>query len=189
MLGVTSASAAERAGLEELMAGYQRADAEAAAELVRQLSPVLFRFFASDLATRAFAEDLLQECWLRIHKSRHTYLPGEPLLPWVFAIARHTRVDAFPRRRRIESHELAIEGCAHCAAPPDAESGELSRLLERLPDTQREVILMLEVAGMTLEEVAGSTSSTVGSVKQKAHRAYRKRRQILEQSASERVRP
>jgi RNA polymerase sigma-70 factor (ECF subfamily) len=174
------------------MAGYQRANAEAAAELIRQLSPVLFRFFASDLATRAFAEDLLQECWLRIHKSRHTYLPGEPLLPWVFAIARHTRVDVFQRRRRIESHELALEDCDHRAAPaapPDAESGDLSRLLEHLPESQREVILMLKVAGMTLEEVAGSTSSTVGSVKQKAHRAYRKLRQILQRSASERVRP
>jgi RNA polymerase sigma-70 factor (ECF subfamily) len=38
---------------------------------------------------------------------------------------------------------------------------------------------MLKVAGMSLEEVARATSSTVGSVKQKAHRAYKKLRETM----------
>jgi RNA polymerase sigma-70 factor (ECF subfamily) len=38
---------------------------------------------------------------------------------------------------------------------------------------------MLKVSGMTLEEVARATSSSVGSVKQKAHRAYLKLRGVL----------
>ena len=46
-----------------------------------------------------------------------------------------------------------------------------------LPESQREVIEMLKVAGMSLEEVARGTSSSVGSVKQKVHRAYRKLRE------------
>jgi RNA polymerase sigma-70 factor (ECF subfamily) len=41
------------------------------------------------------------------------------------------------------------------------------------------VIEMLKIAGMSLEEVARATSSTVGSVKQKAHRAYAKLRERL----------
>ena len=72
------------------------------------MSPLLFRFFIVDTGTRAYADDLLQECWLRVHKSRHTYRLGEPVLPWMFAIARHTRTDGFERRRRIESHEVAV---------------------------------------------------------------------------------
>jgi RNA polymerase sigma-70 factor (ECF subfamily) len=39
--------------------------------------------------------------------------------------------------------------------------------------------VMLKVTGMTIEEVARATSSSTGSVKQKAHRAYRKLREIL----------
>ena len=46
-----------------------------------------------------------------------------------------------------------------------------------LSESQREVLEMLKVAGMSLEEVARATSSTVGSVKQKAHRAYKKLRE------------
>lgn len=172
--------------LEELMAGYQQADAAAAAELIRQASPGLFRFFVADVATRAWAEDLLQECWLRIHKSRHTYRTGEPVMPWLFAIARHTRVDGFERRRRIEAHEITVDefpqAPAWTAAPPGggrAEDGDLTRVIDALPPSQREVILMLKVSGMSLEEVARATSSTVGAIKQKAHRAYRKLRQAL----------
>jgi RNA polymerase sigma-70 factor (ECF subfamily) len=52
-------------------------------------------------------------------------------------------------------------------------------LVAALPDAQREVITMLKVGGLSLEEVACATSSTVGAVKQKAHRAYERLRKML----------
>jgi RNA polymerase sigma-70 factor (ECF subfamily) len=55
----------------------------------------------------------------------------------------------------------------------------LMALLAPLSATERETVVMLKVTGMSLEEVARATSSTVGSVKQKAHRAYKKLRNIL----------
>jgi RNA polymerase sigma-70 factor (ECF subfamily) len=56
---------------------------------------------------------------------------------------------------------------------------DLEALLGSLPESQREVVVMLKVSGMSLEEVARATSSSVGSVKQKAHRAYEKLREVL----------
>ena len=56
------------------------------------------------------------------------------------------------------------------------QADDLETLLAPLSESQREVILMMKVAGMSLEEVARATSSSVGSVKQKVHRAYRKLR-------------
>ncbi len=169
--------------LEDLMVRYQRADHAAAAEFIRQVSPVLLRFLSGPAFTRGYAEDMLQECWLRIHKARHTYRPRDPVLPWIFAIARHTRVDGFRRRRRIESHELAVdefpEQPGRAEGPPGLPDLDLSRLIEMLPESQREVIFMLKVSGMSLEEVARATSSTVGAIKQKAHRAYEKLRSGL----------
>jgi len=50
-----------------------------------------------------------------------------------------------------------------------------------LPESQREVLTMLKVNELSLEEVARATSSTVGAVKQKAHRAYQQLRNLLEQ--------
>jgi RNA polymerase sigma-70 factor, ECF subfamily len=58
-------------------------------------------------------------------------------------------------------------------------------LVAALPEAQREVVTMLKVAGLNLEEVARATSSTVGAVKQKAHRAYEHLRRLLQIQARE----
>ena len=102
-----SASASTTAEIEQLMKQYQQADPAAAAALVELLSPQLYRFFASQMGSRTDAEDMLQDVWLRIHRVRHTYRPGEPLLPWVYAIARRVRVDSYRKRQRIASRETS----------------------------------------------------------------------------------
>jgi RNA polymerase sigma-70 factor (ECF subfamily) len=172
--------------LEILMAQYQQGDFNAAAVLIDRLSPQLHRFFVAQSGSRADADDLLQETWLRIHKVRHTYRPGEPVLPWFYAIARRVRVDHYRKSIRTTTHRQALEEMSRIAAPVSAESGRpdsLSTLLAPLSEGEREVIEMLKVEGMSLEEVARATSSTVGSVKQKAHRAYKKLRETMSATA------
>jgi len=168
--------------LEILMARYQQGDYAAATALIHQLSAQLHRFFLVQSAGRGDADDLLQETWLRIHDVRHTYRTGEPVLPWFYAIARHIRVDHYRKSRRTAGREQPLEEVPEPAAVQPSASrsaGDLQELLAPLPESQREVIEMLKVAGMSLEEVARATSSTVGSVKQKAHRAYAKLRERL----------
>jgi RNA polymerase sigma-70 factor (ECF subfamily) len=168
--------------LEMLMARYQRGDFAAATALIHRLSPQLHRFFVVQFASRGDADDLLQETWMRIHEVRHTYRAGEPVLPWLYAIARHIRVDHYRKARRTAAREEPLEEMPEVAAARSAGPGEtpdLEALLAPLPQSQREVIEMLKVSGMSLEEVARATSSSVGSVKQKAHRAYETLRQRL----------
>ena len=169
--------------LPGLMVRYQSGESQAVEELVRRLSPLLLRYFASPHISWSDTEDLLQDCWVRIHRARHTYRPAEPLLPWIFAVARHTRLDGYRRRRRRESRETLV------ATPPEVvvlgeqpapDTTRFTDLMEQLPDSQREVILMLKVSDMSMEEVARATSSTVGAIKQKAHRAYARLREIIE---------
>jgi RNA polymerase sigma-70 factor (ECF subfamily) len=161
--------------IEALMVRYQQGDRAAATALVNRLSPQLHRFFLVQVVSRRYADDLLQETWMRIHQIRHTYTPGQSLLPWLYAIARHIRVDHYRQTRRAEIREQGLHEnrtilqftTASAAGFPDVDA-----LLATLPESQREVITMLKVADMSLEEVARATSSSVGSVKQKAHRAY-----------------
>lgn len=168
------------------MERYQQADPEAPGALIAALSPALLRFFKSQTASREEADDLLQETWLRIHRVRHTYRPGEPVLPWVYAIARRVRVDGYRRRRRRAAHETAVE---QLPEPSRAQSRkalpEFEALVAILPHSQREVLTLLKVGGLSLEEVASATSSTVGAVKQKAHRAYERLRSLLQTGESE----
>ncbi len=164
--------------LEMLMTRYQEGDFAAATALIDRLSPQLHRFFWAQFASRADADDLLQETWLRIHKVRHTYRPSEPMLPWFYAIARRVRVDHYRKAIRTTAREHRLEEMSDVAAIPGESdrTDDLEALLAPLPQSQREVIEMLKVAGMSLEEVARATSSSVGSVKQKVHRAYEKLR-------------
>ena len=66
---------------------------------------------------------------------------------------------------------------AVATTPPPAL--DFDALVAILPESQREVVSMLKVSGMSLEEVARATASSVGSVKLKAHRAYEKLRSVL----------
>jgi RNA polymerase sigma-70 factor (ECF subfamily) len=149
-------SAFPNAEFEQLMARYQQADPGAVAVLVERLSPQLYRFFASQLGNRADAEDMLQDTWLRIHRVPHAYRAGE------------VGVDVVPEFP-AHNHETS--------SLPSFEE-----LVAVLPESQREVVTMLKVDGLSLEEIARVTSSTTGAVKQKAHRAYERLRKILERA-------
>jgi RNA polymerase sigma-70 factor, ECF subfamily len=168
------------AELEILMLGYQRGDPAATTVLIRQVSTLLLGFFVSQYGSRPDAEDLLQETWLQIHKVRHTHRPGEPVLPWIYAIARHVRVDSYRRSQRIRSREQTMSSLPELSASAERTPAvDFDELIAVLPPSQREVVSMLKGSGMSLEEVARATSSSVGSVKLKAHRAYQKLRGAL----------
>ena len=163
-----------REELTELMLRYQQSDTDAASLLITRLSPPVFHFFLRQVRDRSGAEDLLQDFWLRLHKARHTYRMGEPVLPWAFAIARHVQVDGYRRRSRITEHELQSD-----QLPPTSSGSPglhalppISDMLKDLPAAQRETLVLLKVVGLSLEEVARATGTTVGAVKQKARRAY-----------------
>jgi RNA polymerase sigma-70 factor, ECF subfamily len=167
--------------MESLMAAYQRADYRAANLLVELLSPRLLRFFAGPMGNSSDAEDMLQDAWLRIHRARHTYRYGEPLLPWIYAIARRVRVDNFRKQKNITKREIAM------AVLPENDGQQstvhvdslFENMITSLPDRQRQVISLLKVDGYTIAQIASVTSSTAGAVKQRARRGYENLRKIL----------
>ena len=135
--------------LEMLMVRYQEGDIGAARELIDRLSPQLHRLFLGQFASRESADDLLQETWLRIHRVRHTYRAGEPVLPWFYAIARHVRVDHYRKASRTTGREQRLAETPEVAAPPvnSDRTADLEELLAPLPESQREVIRDVEGRG------------------------------------------
>jgi RNA polymerase sigma-70 factor (ECF subfamily) len=168
--------------LLELMIRYQEADLRAAEELIQRLSPLLLRFLSGPCYTRCHTADLLQDCWLQIHLARHTFRTDSPLLPWIFSIARHVRCRGFHRQLRIWSREIGVNTLPERINRPSPVSGtfgeDLIRALDLLPKSQRQVIFLQKVCGMSVDEVANNTSCSAGAVKQKAYRAYQTLRRI-----------
>ena len=74
------------------MIGYQAGSLEMFEELFDALSPGLRGYLVSLTRDLDRAQDLLQETFLQMHRSRHTYTPPRPVKPWAFGIARHVHL-------------------------------------------------------------------------------------------------
>ncbi len=134
------------------------------------------------------AEDLVQETYLRAFRFSHRFQPGTRLRAWLFQILRNTFL-TFYRLREREA-PLAEDGVPDWDAPmfheaPDDDAGaleahtDLERALRRLPEEFRTVLLLAEVEGMPLEEVALVMACPVGTVKSRIFRAKERLRALL----------
>lgn len=103
-------------GLESLISGYQEAD-EQAATLVSKGSARSCFAISWHRPPAGGMPTILQDTWIRFHKARHTYRPVEPVLPWLFAIARHAGLDNYRKARRVEARETQVDVMPEAAAP------------------------------------------------------------------------
>jgi RNA polymerase sigma-70 factor, ECF subfamily len=118
----------------ELMLRVQRDEPGAFAELVAAYWARVFGKFIRQVADRQEAEDLAQDVFLRLYRSRKRYRPRAKLATWVFFIARNVGRNALRRRRRkrltpvglpFDGDEFAGVGCV------TDERGAPSRPVER----------------------------------------------------------
>ena len=91
------------------MRDYQAGRLEAFESLYKFLRPILFQYLVYKTFNASLAEDLLQEAFLQLHRSRKTYIPGKPVLPWAIAIARNVFLMDRRARSRRQKHEIIVE--------------------------------------------------------------------------------
>jgi RNA polymerase sigma-70 factor, ECF subfamily len=145
--------------------------------------------FAMYLSKRpADAEDLVQETYLRAFRFSHRFQPGTHLRAWLFQILRNTFL-TFYRVREREA-PVAEDGVPEWDAPMFHDAPEeggpsmdahtdLERAMRRLPEDFRTVLLLAEVEGLPLEEVARVMACPVGTVKSRIFRAKERLRTLL----------
>lgn len=116
-------------------------------------------------------EDIVQETLLAIHLKRHTWRTDAPVLPWVYAIARHKIVDAWRRRgRRVE---VDIEDFAETLPAPTTEGvseREIGKALDGLAAGQRKVVAAITVEGRSIAETARDLGMKETAVRVALHR-------------------
>lgn len=159
-----------------LMRAANSGDSGAYERLFRELTPVL-RALARRTVMRTGvaidAEDIVQETLIAIHLKRQTWLPSEPLGPWVRAIARHKAIDAMRRRGRhvhvpVEDYEDLLPAEE---ASTDYPRRDLERHLHHLPTRQREVVQSIALDGQSIRATAGRFNMSEGAVRVALHRA------------------
>src|SRR6516162_8498658 len=165
----------ERSRLRKrLMERWQQGDPEACRELLDSIGPSLTYFLRRRVADPHELEDVYQEVFMAIFQARHTFEPGRPFEPWLFAIARNIAVD-YSRRRWTRAHweELVAELPEQPQETSITAAPELSAVLAELPPDQREAFSMLKLDGLSVEAAAARAGVSVGALKVRAHRAYK----------------
>ena len=162
-----------------LMAAALEGDKRAYAALLTELMPVLRRFVGTKMRGSDI-EDVVQEVLMSVHAARHTFEPGRPLLPWLFAIASRRIADHFRQQRRaarLSPDDYALlKGDAASAAQVDDEiavAEVFRRWLPRLPASQRLAVDLLKLRGMSLDIAAQYSGLSVPALKVALHRALR----------------
>jgi RNA polymerase sigma factor (sigma-70 family) len=141
-------------------------DEKAFAAIFRRYHQSLYRFSLAIVGNPEDAAEALQNTMIKVMRA----LPGEErkieLKPWLYRIAHNESIDLLRRRR--ETRQLDVEQVApgYGLAEDVATRERLRRLLidlKELPERQREVLVMRELAGLEFEEI-GSTLDTSGAV-------------------------
>jgi RNA polymerase sigma-70 factor, ECF subfamily len=176
------------------MALAQEGDKAAYERLLADILPSLRSFTRRRLGDDVAAEDVVQEVLLSVHRARRTYRPERPFEPWLFAIARNAIIDFQRARARGRQKEEALPEDdllqdASVAPPSLAGAGgedprnELSPALDdalaKLPQAQREAVVMIHVEGLSVVEAALRARVSPGALRVRAHRGYRALRALL----------
>ena len=175
--GNDRARSGEDEGVEDLvslMVAYQAGRLDAFEGLYASLAPQLRRHFAA--TTGGGGPDLVQETFLEIHRSRHTYTPPLPVTPWVFGVARNVERRHWRRHRRRDARLVALERAPAPITPgsdrePAIPAADVETALRRLPPAGRDAWLMHHVQGLTFPEIATRLRIETSAARLRAHRA------------------
>lgn len=166
------------------MLAYIAGDGEAFVELFRRCSPSLHAALSAELRTREDANDLVQQTFLQLHCARYDFDRSAKLRPWLFTIALNLKRGYFRRARRHP--ESPWETAAFVEPSDDARSQDsaearqtLRNVLARLPNDEREAIVLHWFGGLSFPEIAQTLGISTSSVKTRAHRGYERLRTLL----------
>lgn len=170
---------------EALMAAYRGGDARALRELFRRHAPRLTRLMAMHLGSQSDAQDIVQATFLNLHRARLDFREGSRLRPWLYTIAYNLMRDHHRYRgRRPEDLTEPARQHAHPGSTPSPDAPLLDepvrRALTQLPEAQREVILLHWFEGLSFGEIAEIVGAGRSAVKVRAHRGYKRLRELLE---------
>jgi RNA polymerase sigma-70 factor, ECF subfamily len=170
----TTHRAAAAAGDAELMLRVQADERDAFGELYDRFGARAYRY-AYAVARDRRAEDILQEAFLSVWRSRGSFRPeyGE-VGPWIMGIVRQRAIDWLRHNGRHDSRRAGVEQVdGRHSAPGSVEetiaerdaAARLRGTLARLPAAQRDVITLAYFGEMTTTEIATALRLPLGTVK------------------------
>ena len=166
-------------------------DPQAVGNVIALIRPMVVRYCRARLGrmdrSSVSADDVAQEVCLAVLTALPGYrVQGRPFLAFVYGIASHKVIDAHRAATRNRSEPVAdIPDAVESSDGPEQRalrielSSEMGKLLDTLPDKQREILVLRVVVGLSAEETAEAVGSTPGAVRVAQHRALARLRKSM----------
>lgn len=164
---------------EDLMTLYQGGDYVAFEYLYERHSGRVYHYLSGKVSADV-AKDLLQDIFLKIHRSRSQYSSQYPFLPWLFTVARNTLTDFF---KLSESNAVKVEidlDNLAISELPNASGHDLAAVLRNLPILQRQAIELRYMNDWSFEMIAEEMKTTPENSRQIISRGLKKMRSLLQ---------
>jgi RNA polymerase sigma-70 factor (ECF subfamily) len=181
---VTNVASLERDA--ELMLRVREGDDASFAPLLEKYRNPVIHFLYRMVQNQAVAEELAQEAFLRVYRSRESYEPSARFTTWLFRITTHLALNHL-RDRRKDRLNSSIDQQPEDSSPiqlidkeinvearllQQARLAEVRLAIEQLPDKQRSAVLMHKYQEMEYSQIAGSLNCSESAVKSMLFRAY-----------------
>ena len=186
---------------EMLMVRYQRGERKAFVELVRRHNRPIYNFVLRQLRVPSLAEDVTQDVFMRLVQNAAEFKHEARFLTWLYTIARNLCIDQLRKQSHRRHASLDQAAAPQSEAPPlgetvadpnpqtSAEHNALSaevrssivKAVDSLPDDQREVFLLREVASLPFRDIAEITGVGENTVKSRMRYALEKLRLDLDE--------
>ncbi|MGH3670924.1 MAG: sigma-70 family RNA polymerase sigma factor [Pseudonocardiaceae bacterium] len=177
--------------LEVLIGDAVDGKREAVEGVLRRIRPLVVRYCRARVGgqekTFASADDIAQEVCLAVLTALPSYRDqGRPFLAFVYGIAAHKVADAHRSSARNRAEPVPeVPDTQDLADGPEAQvvqgefAGRMAKLMDTLPEKQREILRLRVVVGLSAEETAEAVGSTPGAVRVAQHRALGRLRSVL----------
>jgi RNA polymerase sigma-70 factor (ECF subfamily) len=186
-----TAQRADEPSDEQLMARLGGSEIEAALSvLYDRYSRTVFGVGLKILGDRSLAEELVQDVFLKVWRSSHTFDPSRgSFSTWLYRVTRSCALDLY--RKRAHKVRQVSNGAVHIDAVRDSSDGpqeivdeswlswRVSRALEVLDAPHREVIELAYFSGLSQREISERTGVPLGTVKSRTASAFRSLRKYL----------
>lgn len=165
--------------LFELVQSRGKLADNAFSELYDRHSPRVFAYCRRFLGNKEEAQDVLQEAFIRLYKSSNSDREMTNVPAFILTIARNLCVNYQKKKKPLVSYEDYM--FVRDNNNDDNELLDLIKMaMETLPDDYKEVFILREYDGLSYQDIADITDTSLTNVKVRIYRAKQKIKDILE---------
>ncbi len=179
---------------EDVMEQLQAGVVQAFDIIVQRYKDRLHNFLYRYTHNHEDCEDLVQETFLRVYRSRHSYERVAKLSTWMYTIALNLAKSMYKKKQRMslisihaddsdpDDREMQIEDTVILQDEElhlKLSVKELERALQELNDDFREAVILRDIQQLTYEEIAEITDTAMGTVKSRINRGRQQLQEII----------